>query len=154
MCEFECHADTGQVLVGIFTSGLIRINDSYRWRIASNLIRKMMISDDNVESMIAGPFERFEAADAAINADNKRNAVLLSLFEGRDIYSVTFGFSSAVGFTLAIVIFAGVRARIELAEPPRCFRGIPITLVAAGLLAMAFSGSSSNTFTQYSLDFG
>lgn len=68
-------------------------------------------------------------------------SALLNIQEGYNfIYSVTFGFSSAVGFTLAIVIFAGVRARVDLADPPQCFKGIPIILVTAGLIAMAFSG--------------
>ena len=54
--------------------------------------------------------------------------------------SVAFGFASALGFTLAIVVFAGVRKKMAFAEPPRAFRGFPITLIAAGLLAMAFAG--------------
>ena len=58
------------------------------------------------------------------------------------IYSIAFGFFSAVGFTLAIVIFAGVRSRIAYSEPPKCFKGVPIALVTAGLIAMAFSGFS------------
>jgi len=41
------------------------------------------------------------------------------------------------------VIFAGVRERVAVANPPRSFRGIPIALVTAGLIAMAFSGFSS-----------
>ena len=53
--------------------------------------------------------------------------------------AVAFGFAAALGFTLAITVFAGVRARMELTHPPRAFRGFPITLIAAGLLAMAFS---------------
>lgn len=56
------------------------------------------------------------------------------------IESVTFSFGSAVGWTLAIVIFAGVRARIIFADPPKCFKGTPIALVTACLIAMAFSG--------------
>lgn len=58
------------------------------------------------------------------------------------IFSVLFGFFAAVGFTLAIVIFAGVRARVEYADPPKAFKGMPIALVTAGLIAMAFSGFS------------
>lgn len=58
------------------------------------------------------------------------------------LFSVLFGFFAAVGFTLAIVIFAGVRARVEYADPPKCFKGMPIALVTAGLIAMAFSGFS------------
>lgn len=54
--------------------------------------------------------------------------------------SVAFGFASALGFTLAIVVFAGVRKKMAFAEPPRAFRGFSITLIAAGLLAMAFAG--------------
>lgn len=56
------------------------------------------------------------------------------------IGAVSFGFASALGFTLAIVVFAGVRGKMEFAEPPRAFKGFPITLIAAGLLAMAFAG--------------
>lgn len=74
-------------------------------------------------------------------------AALLNIQKGHNfIYSVTFGFSSAVGFTLAIVIFAGIRVRVALADPPRCFKGIPITLVTAGLLALAFSGFAGMSF--------
>ncbi|MBQ9975579.1 MAG: RnfABCDGE type electron transport complex subunit A [Clostridia bacterium] len=58
------------------------------------------------------------------------------------IESVTFGLTAAIGFTVAILIFAGVRARLRFAEPPKAFRGIPILLLSAGLIAMAFSGFS------------
>ncbi len=53
--------------------------------------------------------------------------------------AVIFGFSAALGFTLAITVFAGLRSRMAYADPPRAFRGFPLTLIAAGLLAMAFS---------------
>ena len=56
------------------------------------------------------------------------------------INAVVFGVFSAVGFTFAIVIFAGVRERINFANPPEIFKGVPISLIAAGLLAMAFAG--------------
>lgn len=62
------------------------------------------------------------------------------------IESVCFGFAAAIGFTLAIVVFAGVRMRVATANPPRAFSGFPLTLVAAGLLAMAFSGFTSLSF--------
>jgi len=58
------------------------------------------------------------------------------------IESVVFGLTAAIGFTVAILIFAGVRARLRFAEPPKSFRGIPILLISAGLIAMAFSGFS------------
>ena len=59
------------------------------------------------------------------------------------INSIVFSFGSAIGFTLAIVIFSFVRERVSLAQPPACFKGTPIALVTAGLIAMAFSGFSS-----------
>ena len=62
------------------------------------------------------------------------------------VESVAFGFSAALGFTMAIVIFAGVRERMKFANPPKAFKGFPLTLLAAGLIAMAFSGFSGITF--------
>ncbi len=56
--------------------------------------------------------------------------------------SVAFGFASALGFTLAICIFAGVRAKMVYANPPKAFKGFPLLLIAASLAAMAFSGFS------------
>ena len=70
-------------------------------------------------------------------------AALLNVQNGYNfVQSVAFGFSAAVGFTMAIVVFAGVRARVDQAEPPKAFRGTPIALVTAGLIAMAFAGFS------------
>ena len=59
------------------------------------------------------------------------------------IPAVVFSFGSALGFTMAIVIFSFVRERVALAETPVCFKGTPIALVTAGLIAMAFSGFTS-----------
>lgn len=74
-------------------------------------------------------------------------AVLLNIQNGFNfIESLAFGFSSALGFTLAIVLFAGVRMRVNLADPPKPFRGTPIALVTAGLIAMAFSGFTGMSF--------
>ena len=74
-------------------------------------------------------------------------AALINIQEGYGfLLSVAYGFSAAVGFTLAIMLFAGVRVRLQFADPPRAFRGFPLTLIAAGLLAMAFSGFSSIQF--------
>lgn len=63
------------------------------------------------------------------------------------IYSLAYGFAAAVGFTLAIVIFAGVRERLAFAEPPKAFAGMPLVLITAGLIAMAFSGFSGMSFS-------
>ncbi len=74
-------------------------------------------------------------------------SALLNIQNGYDfVQSLAYGFSSALGFTLAIVIFAGVRMRISFAKPPMSFRGTPIALIAAGLIAMAFSGFSGMSF--------
>ena len=52
------------------------------------------------------------------------------------------GLGAGLGFLLAMVIFSGVRRRVEEAEPPECFRGMPITLIAAAITAMSFVGFS------------
>lgn len=58
------------------------------------------------------------------------------------LQSVVFGFGAGVGFTLAIVIMAGIREQLDLADIPKPFRGASITLVTAGILALAFMGFS------------
>ena len=70
------------------------------------------------------------------------SALLIVQNEYNFLQAVVFGFSAALGFTLAITVFAGLRARMEHADPPRAFKGFPLTLIAAGLLAMACSGFS------------
>jgi electron transport complex protein RnfA len=54
--------------------------------------------------------------------------------------SIINGFGTAVGFTIAIIIMAGIREKIEFNEVPRSFQGSPIVLITAGLMAMAFMG--------------
>jgi electron transport complex protein RnfA len=54
--------------------------------------------------------------------------------------SVIFALGAAVGFTLAMVLFAGLRERTDLCPVPRSFRGTGIALVTAGLLSLAFMG--------------
>ncbi|MGN0092709.1 MAG: electron transport complex subunit RsxA [Alistipes sp.] len=61
----------------------------------------------------------------------------LSLLQG-----VVYSVSAAVGFALALVIFAGLRERLEFEEVPEAFRGVPIALITASILAMAFMGFS------------
>ena len=56
--------------------------------------------------------------------------------------SLVYGFTGGLGFTLAIVLFSSVRQRVEEAECPESFRGFPIALISAGLLALAFMGFS------------
>ena len=54
--------------------------------------------------------------------------------------SIVYAASIAVGFTLALVIFAGIREQLELTGTPKGMKGVPIALVTAGILAMAFMG--------------
>ena len=56
--------------------------------------------------------------------------------------SVIFAVASAIGFGLAISLFAGIREQLELSDVPKSFRGIPIALITAGIMAMAFMGFS------------
>ena len=53
---------------------------------------------------------------------------------------VTFAIANAIGFTLALIIFAGIREHLDLMEVPKGMRGIPVALVTAGILALAFMG--------------
>jgi electron transport complex, rnfABCDGE type, A subunit len=55
---------------------------------------------------------------------------------------VVYAISTALGFTLALVVFAGIREQLARTELPVAFRGIPIALISAGILAMAFMGFS------------
>lgn len=50
------------------------------------------------------------------------------------------GIGAAIGFTLAIVLFAGIRERLELSDIPEAMKGFPIALISAGLMAIAFLG--------------
>ena len=69
--------------------------------------------------------------------------VLVNVQEGHNFFiSVINGAAGGLGFTLAIVLFASLRERVDKADPPQCFEGYPITLIAAGLLALAFMGFS------------
>lgn len=54
--------------------------------------------------------------------------------------SIVNGFSTAVGFTIAIVILAGIREKMEYNDIPESFKGMPIVLLTAGLMAIAFCG--------------
>ena len=68
---------------------------------------------------------------------------LLNVQKGYDfLQSVLNGACGGIGFTVAIVLFASIRERVDKAESPDSFKGFPLTLVAAGLMALAFMGFS------------
>lgn len=54
--------------------------------------------------------------------------------------TIVNGFGAAVGFTLAIVLFAGIRERLEISDIPEVFKGFPIALITASLMSIAFLG--------------
>lgn len=54
--------------------------------------------------------------------------------------SVFYAFASALGYCVAMILFAGIREQLELATVPKSFKGIPVALLTAGILAMAFMG--------------
>jgi electron transport complex protein RnfA len=56
------------------------------------------------------------------------------------IDNTLYAVAIAIGFTLAIVIFAGLREQLELVDIPKGMKGVPIALITAGILAMAFMG--------------
>ncbi len=66
---------------------------------------------------------------------------LLNIGMGHNLVeSMLFGFGSALGFTLALVIFAGIRERLEGADVPVHFRGTAIAMITAGIMSLAFMG--------------
>ena len=69
-------------------------------------------------------------------------AILMIQKEFSLLQGVVYNISIALGFALALVIFAGLRERIEFEEAPKAFQGVPIALITASILAMAFMGFS------------
>ena len=69
-------------------------------------------------------------------------AILMIQKEFSLLQSFTYSVSTALGFALALVIFAGIRERLELDDMPKAMQGIPIALITAAILAMAFMGFS------------
>lgn len=58
------------------------------------------------------------------------------------VYSVTYAAATALGFTLAMVLMAGIREQMEMTGVPKGMKGFPISLITAGLLSLAFMGFS------------
>ncbi|MFR9627811.1 MAG: electron transport complex subunit RsxA [Rikenellaceae bacterium] len=69
-------------------------------------------------------------------------AILMIQKEFSLLESIVYAVASALGFWLAMVLFAGLREQLDLDEVPDAFKGIPIALITAGILAMAFMGFS------------
>ncbi len=74
--------------------------------------------------------------------------VLVNVQEGYNfLLSTVNGAAGGLGFTIAIVLFASVRERVNKCDCPECFKGFPIALITAGLLALAFMGFSGLSIT-------
>ncbi len=56
------------------------------------------------------------------------------------LHSLVYALATAGGFALALALFAAIRTQLELADVPRAMRGVPVALIVAGILAMAFMG--------------
>ncbi|HET54470.1 MAG TPA: electron transport complex subunit RsxA [Ignavibacteria bacterium] len=69
-------------------------------------------------------------------------ALFMVLKDYSFIQGVVYGVGAGAGFTLAITVMAGIREELDLADVPKPFKGVPITLIVAGLLALAFMGFS------------
>lgn len=68
-------------------------------------------------------------------------AVLLNLEKDHNfVESIVYGSSGGIGFTLALVLYAGVREKMENTDIPEMFKGFPITLIGAALISVAFFG--------------
>ena len=68
---------------------------------------------------------------------------LVNVQKGYDfLQSVVNGAAGGIGFTIAIVLFASIRERVDKTDCPESFKGFPIALIAAGLMALAFMGFS------------
>ena len=67
-------------------------------------------------------------------------ALLLVMRDYNFLESIVFGLGAGAGFILALLIMSGIREELDLADVPKPFRGAPITLIVAGILALAFMG--------------
>lgn len=67
-------------------------------------------------------------------------ALFIVLKEYSFIEGIFYGIGAGAGFTLAITLMAGIREELDLADVPKAFQGAPITLIVAGILAIAFMG--------------
>ena len=72
-----------------------------------------------------------------INTVGAANPAMMNLGQ-----SVVFAIATALGYSLAMVLFAGIREQLDLNNVPKAFRGVPIALISAGIMAMAFMGFS------------
>ena len=113
------------VFIGII-AGLVQVSDTIMRKVSPGLYYKLgiylaLISTNCI--ILAVPL---------INAGEKYSF----------IQSLAFGFGSGLGFALALIIMASIREKLELADVPAPFKGLPMAFVVTGLIALAFTGFS------------
>jgi len=113
------------MFIGII-AGLVQASDTIMRKIAPELFHKLgiylaLISTNCI--ILAVPI---------VCSDEKYNF----------IQSVAFALGSGIGFSLALVIMASIREKLELAEVPAIFKGLPLAFITCGLIALAFAGFS------------
>ena len=74
--------------------------------------------------------------------DEHKYAVVATQKDFDLLTGIIYAFSTALGFALALIIFAGIREQLSIVNIPKGMQGMPIALITAGLLAMAFMGFS------------
>jgi len=67
-------------------------------------------------------------------------ALFMVLRDYTYIKSIVFGFGTGVGFTIALLMMSGIREELEFADIPKHFQGIAVTMIVAGMMALAFMG--------------
>jgi len=67
-------------------------------------------------------------------------ALFMVLRDYNYLKSIVFGFGTGVGFTIALLMMSGIREELEFADIPRHFQGIAVTMIVAGMMALAFMG--------------
>ncbi len=113
------------VFIGII-AGLVQLSDTIMRKVSPGLYYKLgiylaLISTNCI--ILAVPL---------VNAGEKYSF----------IQSLAFGFGSGLGFALALIIMASIREKLELADVPAPFKGLPMAFVITGLIALAFTGFS------------
>ncbi|MCL2664392.1 MAG: electron transport complex subunit RsxA [Defluviitaleaceae bacterium] len=124
---------------------LIPLNAEYLFNIAFVLIIAVLVQLVEMYMKKASP-SLYKALGIFLPLITTNCAVLGVTLINKDTHahefliSVVHGVGAAVGFTLAIVLFAGIREKIEYSNIPAAFKGLPIALIASGLMSIAFLG--------------
>ncbi len=73
-------------------------------------------------------------------------AIIIAQKDYDFVYSIVYAVATALGFALALMIMAGIRTQLSITDVPQPMRGVPVALITAGILAMAFMGFAGIKF--------